>query len=188
MGSIHLPLPRVLCRRGGIWETRWKQLRVLAVLTVSLWNIENGSVAGWRLAKGWTDDQMSVIGGFYELLLFSGGLASAWASHSQTHALRRWSGETQAGFCPCLIGEGSRGISARGSVSLRSVWGQYWMCFFLVLPSALVPHPKALPARPPFLPSDPLLWNHSPWSRAVQRQQRHQINHSSPASPPSPNG
>lgn len=46
-------------------------------------------MAGWRLAKGWTDDQMSVIGGFYELLLFSGGLASAWASHSQTHALRR---------------------------------------------------------------------------------------------------
>lgn len=46
-------------------------------------------MAGWRLAKGWTDDQMSVIGGFYELLLFSGCLPSAWASHSQTHRFEK---------------------------------------------------------------------------------------------------
>lgn len=32
---------------------------------------------------------MSVIGGFYELLLFSGGLPSAWASHSQTHRFEK---------------------------------------------------------------------------------------------------
>lgn len=51
--------------------------------------------------------------------------------------------------------------------------------------TALLHQPKVLPAhRSPFLSPDRLLLWNSPWNRATQRQQRHQINHSFPASPP----
>lgn len=91
--------------------------------------------------------------------------------------------------------------SSWASTLEREVWHWLWkqdqtqkvgssQPLLLQASASLCPNtPKALLAwRSQFLSPDHSLLGKSPRNRAAQRQQRHQINHSSPASPPSPNG